>query len=194
MTKTPTLQIETPYEAARAALGRRVLSDPTRDPWDTEDALQEAALAAALADESFRRKGLPESRSGRKGYMVLSAQRAGVTVLANAGARRRVETPTEAETLAEVPAPSVGAYEAVERRALVAAVLAEVDQILGSDAYALAHELLGQSETRVLTAGRPHAQLRTAADVLGWTAGKVQSVFYGLEAFFQRRAEVYSAL
>jgi len=177
-------------EVASAAHGARAHCRSLSGP-DSEDVYQEAALAALLAARAFDRRGLEEhGPTGRAGYLFLAAKRRAVGATVEEARRR-------AQTAALTPSSPAAAYvprdfEAVERRAVVAAVLDEIRDVHGPLHAGVAMELLDHSSaTHALAPRSRHGQVGMVAALLGTTRAVVEQVVDELVVYCRARRPVF---
>lgn len=175
--------------AAKAALSRMVLQrNSGYQSADREDCMQEAAFAAARAGTKFDDKGLTETKTGRAGYMTLSANRAGLDFIRKSRRIKGREVVADfSEGTFDSMTTSFGRVEAIERRALIAAVLKEVDSVVGGDHAFLARSLLDhRSEAHDI--GCP---VKFVAATLRKTPTEINRMVDELAAFFSQRSVQY---
>lgn len=184
------IKVTDPTSAARAAMSRLVLS--SNSGWndaDRADALQAAAIAAALASEKFDRLGLEETASGKKGYMVLSARRGGLDWIMKHSLRKKRESATDfSDAENDRFAGNCRSVEGVERRAVVAAVLTEMDEVVGGDHAAVARALLDHKAP----AYQSSHPVRFLASALRRPAQEIRTLINECACYFKARAPYYA--
>jgi len=173
-----------PYSAARVACSRIILARGSGyNKADQEDALQEAAMAAAYADQVFTRKGLPETKTGRAGYQLRSARNAAVTWAMRESRRRQHEC-----TLP--PDPVARTHERPPRQVLDS-IIREVREVVGGDHAIVAAELLG-ADTVTRTLASPTRQVQFLAnEILHKTCVEVERIVDELVVYFELRRVDY---
>ena len=178
--------VDSPQTAARAALSRIVLArDSGYQHADREDILQDATLKAALAERRFLDLGLEPTATGMAGYMVLAARRAALDTIGKLARRRANEAFVEFDAAA--PVATHTSYHGVEKRAVVTAVLAEVDDVIGGEHATVARLLLDPTSMAHI-GGRP---VRAIAAHLRRTVGQVNAVVDQLTEYFMTRSPQY---
>lgn len=151
-----------------------------------EDGMQEAACGAWAAKEKFLREGLTETKTGLRGYMVGGADLKLRKYVAKLARRTAHEAHVVDETLPDVSMPL--RFEEVERRAVIAAVLDELDAKVGGTHAFVARQLLDE-ETATKVFQRETDRLGFLAETVGATRSAVAQMVDTLVEVFRRRAQ-----
>lgn len=152
--------------------------------------MQEAATGAWRAKCGFKELGLPETKSGLKGYMVVGAGFGLRKYVAKLAKREAHEVPGE---ILDTTPDDFGAlrYEEIESRSVISSVLDELDAKVGGTHAFVARQLLDEG-TPTKDFHRESDRLNFLADCLGETRSRVQTIIDNLVEVFRKRSAVYT--